>query len=84
MLKKIFKNFHLVFLVFSLLFFLFSLGFYMYNKEMAQVQYYENLASQFPPSSLQAKRYQAIAETLKQGENIYEFAASKIPALGGK
>lgn len=56
----------------------------MYNKEMAQVQYYENLASQFPPSSLQAKRYQAIAETLKQGENIYEFAASKIPALGGK
>ena len=79
-------KFILTFLLFSLIFFLASAGFYFYSNytSWGKAAYYEKMAEKLPPTSLQAKRYRAIAEAIKQGKTTYTFEAGRIPALGGQ
>jgi hypothetical protein len=43
--------------------------------------YYQDLSAQLSPSSIQAKRYRAIAEAIEKGQNTYYFMANKLPAV---
>lgn len=42
----------------------------------------EMMAQKFPPSSVQAKRFRAIAEAIRKGGKTYTFTTGRIPSLG--
>ena len=42
---------------------------------------YEQKAKKFPPSDYAAKRYRAMAESLRKGNHDYEFESGPLPSL---
>ena len=42
---------------------------------------YEQKAKKFPPSDYAAKRYRAMAESLRQGSHDYKFETGPVPTM---
>lgn len=78
----------IIFFLSSLIFFLMAANIFVYNdprySKKALADYYQKLANQVSPNSISAKRYQAISQALKKGENIYYFTAQKVVPLNPK
>lgn len=82
------QNKIIIFFLSSLILCLLAVNLFIYNNprfsRRALANYYQQLSNQVPPNSIQAKRYKAISEALKNRKNIYYFTAQKVVPLNQK
>ncbi len=54
---------------------------YPWLDNQVQAFIYEQKAKKFPPSHYAAKRYKAMAESLRNGSHDYEFKTGPVPTM---